>query len=41
MDARECIFCRIVAGTAPCVELYRDRTTLAFMDIHPVKDIAW
>jgi histidine triad (HIT) family protein len=32
----ECIFCKIVAGTAPCVELYRDEATLAFMDIHPV-----
>jgi diadenosine tetraphosphate (Ap4A) HIT family hydrolase len=29
----ECIFCKIVAGTAPCVELYRDEATLAFMAI--------
>jgi histidine triad (HIT) family protein len=36
--ASECIFCKIVAGTAQCHELYRDRTTLAFMDIHPANE---
>jgi len=36
--ASECIFCKIVAGTADCHELYRDKTTLAFMDIHPAND---
>jgi histidine triad (HIT) family protein len=38
MAVAECIFCRIVAGTSPCVELYRDATTFAFMDIHPVNE---
>jgi HIT domain len=38
MAASECIFCRIVVGIAPCEELYRDPTTLAFMDIHPVNE---
>jgi histidine triad (HIT) family protein len=38
MAASECIFCRIVAGIAPCEELYRDPATLAFMDIHPVNE---
>lgn len=38
MAAVACIFCGIVAGAKPCVELYRDRTTLAFMDIHPVNE---
>ncbi len=38
MAALECIFCRIVAGTAPCHELYRDETTFAFMDIHPANE---
>jgi histidine triad (HIT) family protein len=33
-----CIFCRIVAGTIPCVRLYEDADTLAFMDINPVHD---
>jgi len=36
--APECIFCKIVAGTAECHELYRDDTTLAFMDIHPANE---
>jgi hypothetical protein len=36
--ASECIFCKIVAGTAECHELYRDETTLAFMDIHPANE---
>lgn len=34
----DCIFCRIVAGTIPCVRLYEDAETLAFMDINPVHD---
>src|SRR4029077_15579632 len=34
----QCIFCKIAAGTAPCVELCRDAATLAFMDIHPVNE---
>lgn len=32
----DCIFCKIVAGEIPCFELYRDDTTMAFMDINPV-----
>jgi histidine triad (HIT) family protein len=38
MAASECIFCKIVAGTAESQELYRDETTLAFMDIHPANE---
>ena len=38
MSASECIFCRIVAGTSPCEEIYQDEATLAFMDIHPAND---
>jgi histidine triad (HIT) family protein len=38
MPARRCIFCRIVAGASPCHEIYRDRETLAFMDINPVNE---
>jgi len=33
-----CIFCRIVAGEAPCHGVYEDETVLAFMDIAPVGD---
>lgn len=32
---KDCIFCRIVAGEIPCVRLYEDDHTLAFMDINP------
>ena len=38
MPVSECIFCRIVAGTAACQEIYRDEATLAFMDINPAND---
>jgi histidine triad (HIT) family protein len=38
MAASECIFCKIVAGTAESHELYRDERTLAFMDIHPANE---
>jgi histidine triad (HIT) family protein len=31
-----CIFCRIVAGEAPCARVYEDELTLALMDIFPV-----
>lgn len=33
-----CIFCKIVKGEIPCVKLYEDAATLAFMDINPVHD---
>jgi len=32
----ECIFCRIVAGEAPCHKVLEDELTLAFMDLFPV-----
>lgn len=31
-----CIFCDIVAGTAPAHRVYEDDTVLAFMDIRPM-----
>jgi histidine triad (HIT) family protein len=33
-----CVFCRIVAGAAPCHRVYEDAATLAMMDIFPVTD---
>ncbi len=30
-----CIFCKIVVGEIPCVKLYEDELTMAFMDINP------
>lgn len=32
----DCVFCRIVAGTAPASVAYADGTALAFLDIAPV-----
>ena len=36
MSGSSCIFCRIVAGDAPCFRVREDERTLAFMDIFPV-----
>jgi histidine triad (HIT) family protein len=33
-----CIFCSIVAGTAPSFRVYQDAQVLAFMDINPVSE---
>jgi histidine triad (HIT) family protein len=30
-----CVFCKIVAGQLPCLKLYEDEATIAFMDINP------
>jgi histidine triad (HIT) family protein len=38
MSASDCIFCKIVAGTVECHEVYQDDATLAFMDIQPAND---
>jgi histidine triad (HIT) family protein len=38
MQANDCIFCRIVAGTLPSHAVYSDAASLAFMDINPVHD---
>ncbi|MGS2590998.1 HIT family protein [Streptomyces hebeiensis] len=34
----DCVFCRIVAGTAPARIVHEDRDTLAFIPINPVGD---
>jgi diadenosine tetraphosphate (Ap4A) HIT family hydrolase len=34
--ASDCIFCRILAGSAPASFVYRDEQVAAFMDIHPI-----
>jgi len=38
MPSEACIFCRIVAGAAPCQQIYGDDATLAFMDINPANE---
>jgi histidine triad (HIT) family protein len=37
-SSHECVFCKIVAGTSPCQEIYQDGAILSFMDIHPAND---
>jgi histidine triad (HIT) family protein len=32
----DCVFCRIVAGTAPASVAYRDEVSVAFLDIRPM-----
>lgn len=34
----DCIFCHIVAGSAPCHKVYEDDASIAFMDIFPATD---
>src|SRR5215471_8447489 len=33
-----CVFCKIVEGQIPCIRLFEDDATLAFMDINPAHD---
>lgn len=37
MTGNDCIFCKIVAGEIPCAKLEETATTLAFLDIAPVR----
>jgi histidine triad (HIT) family protein len=34
-SADDCVFCRIVAHTAPAYVVYEDETTMAFLDLFP------
>jgi len=34
----ECLFCRIAKKEIPCHLVYEDDLTLAFLDIHPIRD---
>ncbi len=38
MGHRECIFCKIVRGEAPCHRIHENDRVLSFMDIQPVGD---
>src|SRR5262245_12486561 len=35
IDMSDCLFCRIVAGSIPAKEAYRDDSLVAFRDINP------
>ena len=34
----DCIFCKIVAGQAPCVKVFENDHVLSFMDIYPAAE---
>lgn len=35
MSDPDCLFCKIIAGTIPCVKVHEDAHVIAFMDIMP------
>jgi histidine triad (HIT) family protein len=35
----DCIFCRIIAGTAPAEIVYRDEQVIAFLNLHPIAPV--
>ena len=35
-DQQSCVFCNIVAGTAPAHRIYEDDLSMAILDIHPL-----
>ena len=34
----DCIFCKIISGEIPCIRLFEDEHTLAFLDINPANE---
>ncbi|RFA29209.1 HIT family protein [Alkalilimnicola ehrlichii] len=34
----DCLFCKIIAGSERCAQVYEDDLSFAFMDIHPLGD---
>lgn len=34
--ARECLFCRIIAGAEPAAVVYEDEVSMAFLDVRPL-----
>jgi histidine triad (HIT) family protein len=36
MEAQECVFCKIAAGSIPAHIVYEDDEAMAFLDIHPL-----
>ena len=35
-EHKACVFCDIVAGTAPAYRIYEDKLSMALLDIHPL-----
>ena len=38
MDAKDCIFCKMVAGQIPVAKIYEDEVVFSFLDIGPISD---
>jgi histidine triad (HIT) family protein len=38
MDAKDCIFCKIIAGQIPATKIYEDQVVISFLDIGPISD---
>ncbi len=34
----DCLFCKIINGEIPCLKVYEDEYTFAFLDINPVNE---
>lgn len=34
----DCIFCKVIAGVIPSIQVYQDNDSIAFMDINPVAE---
>jgi histidine triad (HIT) family protein len=38
MGAKDCIFCKIIAGQIPATKIYEDHVVISFLDIGPISD---
>jgi histidine triad (HIT) family protein len=38
MGAKDCIFCKIIAGQIPATKIYEDQVVVSFLDIGPISD---
>ena len=38
MGAKDCIFCKIIAGQIPATKIYEDQVVISFLDIGPISD---
>ena len=38
MTAKDCIFCKIVAGQVPSIKIYENELVLVFMDVGPISE---
>ncbi len=38
MGAKDCIFCKIIAGQIPATKIYEDQVVISFLDIGPISN---